>query len=295
MHLGIIGLGKMGANMLKKLQEDNHTVIGYDADTSNPLCSAQDIKDLVKKLPSKRIVWLMVPYGKPLNETMGEALSLLESGDYLIDGGNTKYTESIEHNKLCARKGIKYVDVGVSGGVWGLKNGYALMAGGKKEDVDYLMPIFNSLKPKDEYGFVHAGEAGAGHFVKMIHNGIEYAMMQSYAEGFDLIRKSELVDSAAKVMTSWRSGTVIRSWLLDLLSDALEKEPDLLNTMGSYVADSGEGRWTVEYAVENKIYAPLIAEALFNRFSSQDNQQMTNKVISLLRNCFGGHSISKKS
>jgi 6-phosphogluconate dehydrogenase len=263
-------------------------VVGYDR---NPdVSDADSIEAMLDKLPSPKIVWVMVPSGEPTRETVKTLEGLLSEGDIVIDGGNSRWTDDLAHADLLAGKGIGFVDCGVSGGVWGLENGYALMAGGAEEDIATLQPIFDALKPEGEFGWVHAGKVGAGHFSKMVHNGIEYAVMQSYAEGYELLQKAEQVDNVTEVFRSWREGTVIRSWLLDLLVAALDDDKDLAGIRG-YAEDSGEGRWTVEAAIEHAVPMHAISAALFARFSSRQDDSPAMKAVAAMRNQFGGHAV----
>jgi 6-phosphogluconate dehydrogenase len=288
MELGLIGLGKMGGNMRERLRRAGHTVVGYDR---NPdVSDADSIEAMVEALPSPKLVWVMVPSGDPTRETVKTLAGLLDEGDIVIDGGNSRWTDDLAHAELLAEKGIGFVDCGVSGGVWGLENGYALMAGGDKDDVATLQPIFDALKPEGEFGWVHAGKVGAGHFSKMVHNGIEYAVMQSYAEGYELLQKAEQVDNVTEVFRSWREGTVIRSWLLDLLVAALDDDQDLKGIRG-YAEDSGEGRWTVEAAIEHAVPMHAISAALFARFASRQDDSPAMKAVAAMRNQFGGHAV----
>ena len=288
MELGLIGLGKMGGNMRERLRRAGHTVVGYDR---NPdVSDADSIEAMLDKLPSPKIVWVMVPSGEPTRDTVRTLEGLLSEGDIVIDGGNSRWTDDLAHAELLADKGIGFVDCGVSGGVWGLENGYALMAGGAEEDIATLQPIFDALKPEGEFGWVHAGKVGAGHFSKMVHNGIEYAVMQSYAEGYELLQKAEQVDNVTEVFRSWREGTVIRSWLLDLLVTALDDDKDLAGIRG-YAEDSGEGRWTVEAAIEHAGPMHAISAALFARFSSRQDDSPAMKAVAAMRNQFGGHAV----
>ncbi|MGN6574703.1 MAG: phosphogluconate dehydrogenase (NAD(+)-dependent, decarboxylating) [Nocardioides sp.] len=288
MELGLIGLGKMGGNMRERLRRAGHTVVGYDR---NPDVSDVDsLEAMVEKLPSPKVVWVMVPSGDPTRETVKTLADLLSEGDIVIDGGNSRWTDDIANAELLAESGIGFVDCGVSGGVWGLENGYALMAGGDAKHIDTLQPIFDALKPPGEFGWVHAGKVGAGHFSKMVHNGIEYAVMQSYAEGYELLQKAERVDNVTEVFRSWREGTVIRSWLLDLLVAALDDDQDLKSIRG-YAEDSGEGRWTVEAAIEHAVPMHAISAALFARFASRQDDSPAMKAVAAMRNQFGGHAV----
>ncbi len=291
MHLGLVGLGKMGGNMRTRMRNAGLTVVGYDR---NPEVSDVDsLEALVEALPqdAPRVVWVMVPAGGPTDETVRALGELLGDGDLVIDGGNSKYTDDQVHAEHLAAKGVGFVDCGVSGGVWGLENGYALMCGGSDEDVAKAQPIFDALRPGEDSGFVHAGQkAGAGHFAKMVHNGIEYAMMQSYAEGWELLEKADLVDNVVDVFDSWREGTVIRSWLLDLLVAALRDDTHLDELRG-YADDSGEGRWTVEAAIEHAVPMHVIAASLFARFTSRQDDSPAMKAVAAMRNQFGGHAV----
>ena len=288
MHIGLVGLGKMGGNMRTRLRDAGHTVVGFDR---NPdLADVDSLEAMVERLPSPKVVWVMVPAGDPTRETIRQLGGLLGEGDLVVDGGNSKWTDDQENADLLAQQGIGFVDCGVSGGVWGLDNGYALMCGGSDEDVAKVQPVLDALKP-DEGGFVHAGKkVGAGHFAKMVHNGIEYAMMQSYAEGWELLEKVDLVDNVTEVFDSWRSGTVIRSWLLDLLVAALEDDAHLEKIAG-YADDSGEGRWTVQAAIDHAVPMPVIAASLFARFTSRQEDSPAMKAVAAMRNQFGGHAV----
>ena len=288
MHLGLVGLGKMGGNMRTRLRHGGVTVTGYDP---NPdVTDVSSLADLVEALPSPKVVWVMVPAGEITRSTVLELLDLLGEGDVIVDGGNSRWTDDEKHAALAAERGIGYVDCGVSGGVWGLENGYALMAGGDAHDIAKVQPVFDVLKPEGESGFVHAGRVGAGHFSKMVHNGIEYAMMQAYAEGYELLEKAELVENVTDVFDSWRVGTVVRSWLLDLLVKALEEDPGLSKIRG-YAEDSGEGRWTVEAAIDHAVPAPTIAASLFARFVSRQDESPTMQAVAAMRQQFGGHAV----
>ena len=298
MQLGLIGLGKMGSNMAERLRRAGHEVVGYALHPGQR--DVDSLEALVAALEPPRVVWVMVPSGEPTRATIKELAELLNPGDVVVDGGNSKFTDDQIHDVMLREKGIGYLDVGVSGGVWGLENGYALMVGGRKEDVAKVQPIFDALRPPapvDESGqpmpgagFVHAGPVGAGHFSKMVHNGIEYAMMQAYGEGYELLAAVDLIEDVPGVVKSWTQGTVIRSWLLDLLVRALEEDPDLDRIRG-YAEDSGEGRWTVEQAIENAVPMPTIAASLFARFSSRQEDSPTMKAVAALRQQFGGHAV----
>jgi 6-phosphogluconate dehydrogenase len=287
-EIGLIGLGKMGGNMRERLRKAGLTVVGYDR--NKEISDAASLEDLVSKLHAPRKVWVMVPAGEPTRQTVLALGELLESGDVVIDGGNSKYTDDKVHAAKLAEKNIGFVDAGVSGGVWGLKNGYALMVGGDDKHVSLVQPAFDALKPDGEFGFVHAGSVGAGHFAKMVHNGIEYGMMQAYAEGYELLAAVDVVDDVPAIFKSWREGTVIRSWLLDLLDSALSSDPKLDKVRG-YAEDSGEGRWTIEAAIDHAVPLPVITASLFARFASRQDESPAMKVVASLRNQFGGHAI----
>jgi 6-phosphogluconate dehydrogenase len=297
-QLGLVGLGKMGGNMAERVRRAGHEVVGYDRSPGKR--DVDSLEALVGALQAPRVVWVMVPAGEPTRATVRELGTLLSPGDVVVDGGNSKFTDDQVHAAELAEKGIGYVDAGVSGGVWGLENGYALMVGGSKADVATVQPIFDALKPpapRDEAGdaipgagFVHAGPVGAGHFSKMVHNGIEYAMMQAYGEGYELLAAAPLIEDVPGVIASWTQGTVIRSWLLDLLVRALQQDPALDKITG-YAEDSGEGRWTVEQAIELAVPMPAIAASLFARFASRQDDSPTMKAVAALRNQFGGHAV----
>jgi 6-phosphogluconate dehydrogenase len=287
MEIGLIGLGKMGGNMRERLRRAGHTIVGYD---KNPEVSdAESLEAMVAALPSPKVVWVMVPAGDITRQTIRDLRDLLGSGDIVIDGGNSRWTDDQANGEMLAEKGIGFIDCGVSGGVWGLENGYALMAGGEQKYVQEVQPIFDALKPEGEFGWVHAGKVGAGHFSKMVHNGIEYAVMQAYAEGWELLNTVDEVENVTEVFRSWREGTVIRSWLLDLLVAALEDDKDLSEIRG-YAEDSGEGRWTVEAAIDNAVPMPAITAALFARFASRQDDSPAMKAVAAMRNQFGGHA-----
>jgi 6-phosphogluconate dehydrogenase len=290
MEIGLIGLGKMGGNMAERIRNGGHSVVGFDRSPASAR-NVASLEELVDTLAAPRTVWVMVPAGAATEQTIQDLGKLLSEGDLIIDGGNSRYTDDARHAEELSAKGISFLDVGVSGGVWGLKNGYALMVGGAKEDVARVQPIFDALKPEGEGGFVHAGTAvGAGHFAKMVHNGIEYGMMQAYAEGYELMAASPLLDNVAETFKSWQQGTVIRSWLLDLAVLALDADPGLSKLRG-YAEDSGEGRWTVEAAIDNAVPMPVITAALFARFASRQEDSPAMKMVAALRNQFGGHAV----
>ncbi|MFD0886962.1 phosphogluconate dehydrogenase (NAD(+)-dependent, decarboxylating) [Streptosporangium algeriense] len=290
MQIGMVGLGKMGGNMAERLRRGGHDVVGYDRDPA--VSDVSSLKELVERLQAPRAVWVMVPAGAPTQATVEELGGLLSDGDIVIDGGNSHYLDDQRHAAQLGERGVGFLDCGVSGGVWGLQNGYALMVGGAEDDVRRLMPIFETLKP-EEGGFVHAGAVGAGHFAKMVHNGIEYGMMQAFAEGWELLEASDVVTDVSGAFASWRNGTVIRSWLLDLLVRALEDDPELADLRG-YAEDSGEGRWTVQAAVDHAVPLPVITAALYARFASRQDDSPAMKVVAALRNQFGGHAVTAK-
>ena len=290
MKLGLIGLGKMGGNMRERLRAAGHTVVGYDRNAD--ISDSSSLEDLVSQLEAPRVVWVMVPSGEPTRATVQALGELLAEGDVVVDGGNSRFTDDKLHAEHLATKGIGYVDAGVSGGVWGLKNGYALMVGGEPDVVAIAQPIFDALKPEGDDGFVHAGPVGAGHFAKMVHNGIEYGLAQAYAEGYELLVAADVVEDVPGVIKSWTQGTVIRSWLLDLLVLALEADPKLAEIRG-YVQDSGEGRWTIEEALNHAVPVPVMSAALFARFTSRQDDSPAMKAVAALRNQFGGHAVTK--
>lgn len=289
MHIGLIGLGKMGFNMRARLREAGIEVTGFDR---NPeVTDVSSIDDLVAALPAPRIVWVMVPSGAITDSVVDELSAKLAAGDLLIDGGNSRFTEDQKHAAQLAEKSIKFLDCGVSGGVWGLQNGYGLMAGGSDEDIEAAMPIFDALRPEGDRAdsFVHVGGVGAGHYAKMVHNGIEYGLMQSYAEGYELLAAKDIVKDLPGTFRAWQKGTVVRSWLLDLMVKALEEDPGLA-AIDDYVEDSGEGRWTVEEAIASAVPVPAITAALYARFSSREDNSPAMRMVSALRNQFGGHA-----
>ncbi|GMA21575.1 decarboxylating 6-phosphogluconate dehydrogenase [Arsenicicoccus piscis] len=290
MQLGLIGLGKMGGNMRDRLRAAGHDVVGYDR---NPdLSDASSLEDLVGKLSAPRVVWVMVPAGDPTRETVTALGDLLEEGDLVIDGGNSKWTDDIVNGALLEPKGVHYMDVGVSGGIWGKEYGYGLMCGGQEADVERAMPIFDALRPegpRDE-GFVHAGKLGAGHYAKMVHNGIEYGLMHAYAEGFELLLAKDIVEDVHGCFKAWTRGTVVRSWLLDLMVKALDEHPDL-EGISEFTTDSGEGRWTLEEGIENAVPMPVLAASLFARFASRQENSPAMQAVAALRGQFGGHAV----
>jgi 6-phosphogluconate dehydrogenase len=290
MQLGLIGLGRMGGNMRDRLREAGHEVLGYDRHPENS--DAASLADLVEKLAAPRVIWTMVPAGQITEDTINELAGLMSEGDIIIDGGNSKFTDDVARAERLAPKGIKYIDCGVSGGIWGKTNGYALMVGGDAADVAHCQPIFDALKPAGEFGFAHAGTHGAGHYAKMIHNGIEYGMMQAYAEGYEILMAAEMVENVPAVIKSWREGSVVKSWLLDLLDRALDEDPKLANLKG-YVDDTGEGRWTIDEAVRLAVPANVLAASLFARFQSRQDDSPAMKAVAALRNQFGGHAVKR--
>ena len=288
MDIGMVGLGKMGGNMRERLRRAGHTVVGFDR--NREVSDVDTLEDLVSALPSPRVVWVMVPAGEATQSTIEALKGLLQEGDVVVDGGNSRWTDDTVNADSLGEKGIGFVDCGVSGGVWGLDYGYALMCGGDPENVAKVQPAFDALKPETEFGYVHAGAVGAGHFSKMIHNGIEYGIMQAYAEGWELLESVKMVDNVTEVFRSWREGTVIRSWLLDLLVAALDDD-DHLGHISGYAPDSGEGRWTVEAGIEHGVAMPAITAALFARFVSQQDDSPAMKAVAAMRNQFGGHAV----
>ena len=286
MKIGMVGLGRMGGNMAERLRRSGHEVVGYDRNAD--IANVKSLAELVEALPAPRVVWVMVPAGEPTAATIAELGELLAVADLVIDGGNSNYRDSIAHADELAGKGVGFVDAGVSGGVWGLENGYGLMVGGSDEHVALIRPVLEALAP--EGGLVHAGPVGSGHFTKMVHNGIEYGLMQAYAEGLELLQASELGVDVPGAVKAWRHGTVIRSWLLDLLDRALDDDPGL-EALKGWADDSGEGRWTVQEAVRLAVPAPAISAALFARFASRQDESPAMKVIAALRQQFGGHAV----
>ncbi|GAA4024673.1 decarboxylating 6-phosphogluconate dehydrogenase [Arthrobacter methylotrophus] len=290
MHIGLIGLGKMGFNMRERLRKGGVGVTGYDRNSE--VTDVASIDRLLDKVPAPRIIWVMVPAGSTASAVITELGEKLEPGDLVIDGGNSRFTEDQKHSELLTAKGIRFVDCGVSGGVWGLQNGYGLMVGGEAADIERALPIFDALRPDGERAdsFVHVGGVGAGHYAKMVHNGIEYGLMQAYAEGYQLLASKDIITEVFGTFRAWQKGTVVRSWLLDLMVRALEEDPGLQN-IDDYVEDSGEGRWTVEEAIANAIPAPAITASLFARFASREDSSPAMKMVSALRHQFGGHAI----
>ncbi|MDP2606861.1 MAG: decarboxylating 6-phosphogluconate dehydrogenase [Deltaproteobacteria bacterium] len=298
MELGMIGLGRMGANMTERLLRDGHRVISYDRSPEAiqrvvdiGAMGSRSLADFVKQLSPPRAIWLMVPAGDPVDQTIEQLLPQLSKGDVFIDGGNSNYKDSIRRAEKLKQQGLHFVDAGTSGGIWGLKVGYCMMIGGENETVARLESIFKTLAPAD--GFLHVGPCGAGHFVKMIHNGIEYGMLQAYGEGFELLKASQFDLDLEKISHLWNQGSVVRSWLLELCESAFARDPELASIKG-YVEDSGEGRWMVEEAIEKSVPAPVLMLSLFARFASRQEDSFSAKVIAALRNEFGGHAVKKE-
>jgi 6-phosphogluconate dehydrogenase len=292
MQLGLVGLGKMGFNMRERLRAGGHDVVGYD-----PRPEVSDVPTLAAlavKLQQPRVVWVMVPSGPITHDTIVSLSEVLSTGDLVVDGGNSRFTEDGPHAELLAEKGIGFIDAGVSGGIWGLTEGYGLMVGGSDADIARMMPVFDALRPPGPVadGFVHAGPVGAGHYAKMVHNGIEYGLMMAYAEGYELLAAEPLVTDTQAVIQAWTNGTVVRSWLQQLLAKALAEDPNFTD-ISDYTEDSGEGRWTVEEAINHRVPTPVIAASLFARFASRQEQSPTMKAVSALRNQFGGHAVKR--
>ncbi len=286
MQLGMIGLGRMGGNMTIRLEQRGHDVKTYDPGVESTASTLGELRD---QLDPPRAFWLMIPAGKITEDAFQELLTLGDSGDTIVDGGNSNFRDSQRRYAEAQPKGIHFIDAGVSGGIWGLKNGYCLMVGGDDEPVQRLEPIFTALAPDD--GYAHVGPSGAGHFTKMVHNGIEYGLMQAYAEGFEVMQKSEFELDLAEISGIWRYGSVVRSWLLELLHDALEKDGNDLPHVKGYVEDSGEGRWTIHEAMAEDVPVPVITAALFARFASRQDESYAAKITAALRNEFGGHAV----
>jgi len=295
MRIGFVGLGRMGANMVRRLVRDGHEVVAYNRTPEKTreimtegVEGAFSLEELVAKLPAPRAVWVMVPAGDATEAMIAELLELLAPGDTIIDGGNTNFHDDVRRHAMVGGKGLRYVDAGTSGGVWGLQVGYCMMVGGDREAVEPLEPVFRTLAPPD--GYAHVGGPGAGHYVKMVHNGIEYGLMQAYAEGLEIMHAGDYDLDLAKIAGIWRYGSVVRSWLLDLLYDALSKNPDF-EGIKDWVADSGEGRWTVQEAIDHDVPAPVITLSLQARFRSRQDASYGAKVLAALRNEFGGHAV----
>ncbi|HEX8024949.1 MAG TPA: decarboxylating 6-phosphogluconate dehydrogenase [Candidatus Limnocylindrales bacterium] len=305
MHLGFIGLGRMGANMVRRLAQDGHSVmvhnrtvqVGTDlaaelTAAGHTVVSAGSVTELVSKLEKPRAVWIMVPAGQPTEDQIAELMEHLEPGDTIIDGGNTNFHDDVRRHADLAAKGVHYVDAGVSGGIWGLKIGFCLMVGGEPEAVTPLEPFFRSLAPKD--GYLHTGGPGSGHYVKMVHNGIEYGLMQAYAEGFEILHASDYGLDLTAISDLWNHGSVVRSWLLELATDAFKSNGQDLEHLKGWVADSGEGRWTLQESIDRDVPAPVIALSLLMRFRSRQDDSYGAKVLAALRNEFGGHAVKSE-
>jgi 6-phosphogluconate dehydrogenase len=300
MELGLIGLGKMGGNMAERLRRAGHRVIGFDFNkeavdklTAAGSVGVHSLKDLDEAFTGRRAVWIMVPAGDPVDQTIAGLKPYMKPGDIFIDGGNSNYKDSQRRHDELKKEGFEFVDVGTSGGIWGITEGYSLMVGGDKEPVEYLTPLFKALAPADNEGWGHVGPAGSGHFVKMVHNGIEYGIMQAYAEGFSIMKaKAPLGLDLVQISEIWRYGSVVRSWLLDLTADALKKNPTL-EGLEAFVPDSGEGRWTVFEAIDLNVSAPVITESLIRRLRSREENNFTDRMLSVMRNEFGGHAVKK--
>ena len=301
MEIGLIGLGKMGGNMAERLRQGGHKVVGFDFSkdataklTAQGSTGVDSLEDLVKNLQTPRAIWIMVPAGDPVDQTIEKLKPMMEKGDIFIDGGNSNYKDSIRRHGELKPQGFEFVDVGTSGGVWGLKEGYSMMVGGDEDVVETLRPIFECLAPAADKGWGRTGPSGAGHFVKMVHNGIEYGMMQAYAEGFAIFEaKKEMNLDNAQIAEIWRYGSVVRSWLLDLTAEALQHNPELTG-IAPYVTDSGEGRWTVFEAIDLNVSAPIITESLIRRIRSREENNLTDRMLSVMRNAFGGHAMKKE-
>ena len=299
MKIGLIGLGKMGGNMLKRLKNGKHEIVAFDLNKDNVKKAVEDggigadsIEDLVSKLEKPRSIWVMVPHGKPTEETIDKLLTLLDDDDLIVDGGNSHFTESIKNGEKCKKKNIHFVDAGVSGGIWGLKIGYNIMVGGTDEAVKRIVPVLKTLAPKN--GYAHFGKTGSGHFVKMVHNALEYVMLQGIGESFECMYRSDFDIDLQKVANLWNHGAVVRSWLLELAADAFKEEGNSLENIAPYVDDSGTARWTSEYAIQNAIPVPAITISLYERFASREDNPFSAKVIAALRNQFGGHAVKKE-
>jgi 6-phosphogluconate dehydrogenase len=286
MQLGMIGLGRMGANMTARLDQHGHDVKTYDPGVQSTADSLAELRD---QLDTPRAFWMMIPAGKITEDTFQTLLTLAGEGDTIVDGGNSNFRDSQRRSAEAREHGVNFVDAGVSGGIWGLRNGYCLMVGGDDEPVTRLEPVFTDLAPDD--GYAHVGPAGSGHFVKMVHNGIEYGLMQAYAEGFEVMERSEFDLDLREIAGIWRYGSVVRSWLLELLHDALEKEGNKLERLRGYVEDSGEGRWTIAEAIAEDVPVPVITAALYARFASRQDESFAAKITAALRNEFGGHAV----
>ena len=300
MKIGMFGLGRMGANMALRLMRDGHEVSGWsrsqgtvdEAIESGVEQATNDLEEAVGRLEAPRVLWMMVPEGDPVDDLIEKLMPLTDEGDIIIDGGNSRYTDTVRRAEELSAAGYHLVDVGTSGGVWGLDEGYSLMIGGEDEVVEHLRPLFEALAPSADSGWGHMGPTGSGHFVKMVHNGIEYGMMQAYAEGFALMKRKEQFDlDLHQIAETWRVGSVVRSWLLDLIANGLAEEGQELSRISPWVSDSGEGRWTVEEAIDTATNLPVISMALMQRFASRDEDQYANRLLAVMRNQFGGHAV----
>ncbi len=294
MQIGMVGLGRMGGNMRARLEAAGHEVVGYDRDQQ--VSDVADLSGLVAGLSRPRHVWVMVPAGAATRFTIEQLAGLLEPDDLVVDGGNSRWSDDATHASLLAANDVRYLDCGVSGGIWGAENGYGLMCGGADLDVARMMPVFDALRPEGprDQGFVHAGGVGAGHYAKMVHNGIEYGLMQAYAEGYELLSASSVVSDVPGVFRAWSRGTVVRSWLLDLMVRSLEDDPGL-DDLAGVVGDSGEGRWTIEEAIANAVPAPVMSAALFARFASRQVDSPAMRAVAALRQQFGGHAVQPRA
>ena len=300
MELGMIGLGRMGANMTERLLKGGHKVVGYARSPESVqkvvekgADGASSLEELAQKLSTPRVIWLMIPAGDPVDSTIQGLLPHLAEGDVIVDGGNSFYKDTMRRASVLKEKGLQYVDAGTSGGIWGLTEGYSMMIGGEKEIVERLRPLFETLAPGQDTGWGHVGPSGAGHFVKMVHNGIEYGLMQAYAEGFAIMKKKEEFElDLHQIAEVWRYGSVVRSWLLDLTSEALGENPEL-EGIAPFVEDSGEGRWTVSEAIDLNVPAPVISLSLIQRIRSRDEESFPDRLLAAMRNKFGGHAIKR--
>jgi 6-phosphogluconate dehydrogenase len=301
MELGMVGLGRMGASMAQRLVRGGHRVIGFDpaaparaASETNGVTTVSSLAALVDALAAPRVVWLMVPAGRIIDDNIAVLLPLLAAGDILVDGGNSNYKDTLRRAELCAGRTLRYVDCGTSGGVWGLEQGYSLMIGGDEPTIRLLQPVFQTLAPAPDKGWGRVGPVGSGHFTKMVHNGIEYGLMQAYAEGFSILRHKQAFElDLQRIGEIWRHGSVIRSWLLELTTDALGRNPGL-DGIAPYVADSGEGRWTVDEAIDLEVPAPVITHALMERLRSRDTESFADRLLAAMRNEFGGHPVKRE-
>jgi 6-phosphogluconate dehydrogenase len=298
MNMGIVGLGRMGMGIGTRLVRDGHAISGFDVTpakksdaVTNGISWMDSIRSLAAALPAPKIIWLMVPSGQPVDDAIADVLHVLSEGDVIIDGGNSYFKDSIRRSEECSRSGVSFIDCGVSGGVWGLEEGFCLMAGGDKDAFDKIEPILKSLAPKN--GYRHVGPSGAGHFVKMVHNGVEYGMLQAYGEGFEIMHASQFDLDLKSISELWNSGSVVRSWLLELATHAFDKSPNL-DEIAGWVEDTGEGRWTVQQAIDSNVPAPVITLSLLERLRSRQPESFSAKVIAALRQQFGGHAVKRE-